>query len=95
MNTNTIKIDLEFSEESLEKLREISALGAAAVRCINPQPGDRIIFLYKGRTLSQESRAEFERLGEEALGCRCLVVMDVDEIIHLEANPMREVDGVT
>lgn len=84
MNAPSIKIDLEFSEESLETLREISALGAAAVRVINPEPDDKILFLVE-RRLTYEQREEFERVASEGLGCKCLVVHDVAEIVHLQA----------
>lgn len=84
MQQPAIKIDLEFTEESLETLREISALGAAAVRVINPEPDDKILFLVE-RRLTYEQREEFERIASEGLGCQCIVVHDVAEIVHLQA----------
>lgn len=89
MNAPTIKIDLEFTEESLETLREISALGAAAVRIVSPEPDDKILFLIE-RRLTMEQREEFERVASEGLGCKCLVVHDVSEIIHLQAPSRAE-----
>lgn len=89
---DSIKVDLEINEESLAALERLAALGAGAVRVINPQPNDKVIFLVE-RRLTQEARMDFERLASEHLGCKTLVVHDVSEIIHFQA-PQIEVAHV-
>lgn len=89
---DSIKVDLEINEESLAALERLAALGAGAVRVINPQPGDRLIFLMQ-RRLSADQTAMFKEQAESVLHCECVVVADVEEIIHLEANPARVVEA--
>lgn len=84
MRADTIKVDLELNEESLAALERLAALGAGAVRVINPLPGDRLVFLMS-RRMTMDMKAEFQRQAESHLECLCLVVEDVSEIIHLQA----------
>lgn len=84
---DSIKVDLEINEESLAALERLAALGAHAVRVINPEPGDRLVFLME-RRLSREQSEVFKQQAEEVLKCECVVVSDVSEIIHLQADPV-------
>lgn len=82
---DAIKVDLEINEESLAALERLAALGAGAVRVVNPGPGDRLIFLME-RRLSADQSAHFKEQAEQVLKCECVVVSDVSEIIHLQAD---------
>lgn len=81
----SIKVDLEINEESLDALERLAALGAGAVRVVNPQPGDRLVFLMN-RRLSTDHAAMFKEQAEKVLQCECVVVSDVSEIVHLQAD---------
>lgn len=89
---DSIKVDLEINEESLAALERLAAMGAGVVRVINPQPGDKLVFVMS-RRLKSEQRAMFVELAEAQLHCECLVVEDVSEIVHLQANPLVVVEG--